>query len=210
MQRNDVTPASEHTPEPGRDLLERFHRGDAEAIDALATLFFDDVMRFSRSMVADEDAAMDAVQETFLRLLERHRLFDPARAFRPWLFAVCRNTCLTLRRQRAGQVAKVIALDEDGEEAQRLAADVPPAFEAMIRREREAEALAMLATLPEQTREVILLHLFEGLPFREIAEITGRPAATAATTYYRALADIRKRMEAREGADAGRNRRHAL
>ncbi len=205
---NDAHRSTEHTPEPPRELLDRFHHGHPDAIERLAEMFFGDVARFTRSMMGDEDSAMDAVQETFLRLLERHRLFDPTRAFRPWLFAVCRNTCLSLHRERTSQQARVIALEDDGGEALRLAADLPPAFEEMIRRERESEVLGVLSTLPDASREVILLHLFEGLTFREISTITGRPAATAATTYYRALADMRRRLESPNAAD-GRKRHHA-
>ncbi len=205
---NDATPPGGHAPEPPRDLLERFHQGQPDAIARLAELFFGDLARFTRSMMGDEDAAMDAVQETFLRLLERHRLYDPVRPFRPWLFAVCRNTCLSLRREKSSQQARVIALEDEDGEALRLAADLPPAFEELIRRERESEALELLATLPDAPREVILLHLFEGLTFREVAAITGRPAATAATIYYRALADMRRRLES-QNADPGRKRHHA-
>lgn len=199
----------DHTPEPERTLLERFHAGAPEAIDEIAVRFFDDVVRFSRSIMADDDSAMDAVQETFLRILERHRLFDPSRPFRPWLFTVCRNTCLGLKRERATQSARVVTFDSDEAEVERLAADLPPAFEVMIRREREIEALKHLATLPESTREIFVLHLFEGLTFREISDIVGRPAPTVATLYYRALAGLKRDIES-ERERAARSRNHAL
>jgi len=197
----------DHTPEPEQTLLERFHSGAPEAIDTIAVRFFEDVVRFCRSILADDECAMDAVQETFLRILERHRLFDPSRPFRPWLFTVCRNTCLGLKRERAAQSARILTFDSDESEVERLAAELPPAFEIMIRREREREALRHLGTLPESTREIFVLHLFEGLTFREISDIVGRPAPTVATLYYRALAGLKRDIESDRAA---RSRNHAL
>jgi hypothetical protein len=55
--------------------------------------------------------------------------------------------------------------------------------------------LSALGAMPEVHQTVILLHLFEDLTFREIGEITGMPAATAATLYYRTLTELRARLE---------------
>jgi RNA polymerase sigma factor (sigma-70 family) len=134
---------------------------------------------------------MEAVQETFLRALERHRLYDAARDFRPWFFKVCRNCCLELRRRRLGQAARVVSLEPAGEEIERLAGEAPSAFEEALRRERQSEALRLLGLLAEGKREVVALRLFEELTFREIADATGRSPNTVASLYYRSLAELR-------------------
>lgn len=189
-------PDSAHAPEPDQALRVRFHEGDPAAVEAIAERFVGDVWRFASTIVGDADLAADAVQETFLRVLERHRLYSPERAFRPWLFAVCRNCCRTLLRERDAAAARVVDLDPSAEEVERLAAEAPKAFEEQLRMEREREALDALASIPEARRTVVLLHLFEDLPFREIAEIVGVPQNTAATWYYRTLAELRERLGA--------------
>jgi len=199
-----MTMPHQPTPEPEDALRRRFHAGEPDAIDTLATLFFADLARFSRSLTGDEDHAMEAVQETFLRVLERHALYRPERPFRPWLFAVCRNCCLGILRRRSREGARVIDMEPGDEEIARLAADVPPVFEDMVRREREQEALDALACLPEATRSIVLLHLFEGMTFREVADIVGRPAPTIATIYYRAMRELKDRLT----ADAERRQTH--
>jgi RNA polymerase sigma-70 factor (ECF subfamily) len=193
-------PDARRAPEPERLLRERFRDGDPDAIDALAVAFFDDASRFCRALLRDEDLAMEAVQETFLRALERHRLYDPGRAFRPWFLKVCRNCCLELRRRAAGRAAKVVLLEPGAAEVERLASDAPTAFETALRREREAEALRLLGLLSEGKREVVALRLFEELSFREIAEIAGRSPNTVASVYYRALEEMRALAETSESA----------
>jgi RNA polymerase sigma-70 factor (ECF subfamily) len=187
---------SNHSPEPDADLRLRFHTGDPGAIATLADQFHPDVFRFSLALLRDEDLAWEAVQETFLRLLERHRLYLPGKPWRPWLFAVCRNTCLSLRRDHASRRARVVDLEDDEAGIEALAAEVPLAVEEMLRREREAEVLEALSSVDEAPRSIVLLHLFEGLTFREVGEIVGRPQATVATVYYRTIKELRRRLEA--------------
>ncbi|MBI5153689.1 sigma-70 family RNA polymerase sigma factor [Candidatus Poribacteria bacterium] len=198
-----MTLAMSHSPEPDPDLRRRFHAGDPAAIDELAAQFFEDVARFAMALVKEPELAGEAVQETFLRVLERHQLYDAARPFRPWLFMVCRNCCLGLLRDRSRQRARVVELDPAEDEAAALAAGVPPAFEEMIRREREGEALEALAGVPDSAREIVVLHLFEELTFKDIAAIVGRPPATAATIYYRTLSALRGQLTARARRSSG-------
>ena len=118
-----------HTPEPNDDLRRRLHDGEADAIDALAVTFFDDLVRYSLALLGDEEQALEAVQETFVRVLERHRLFDPARPIRPWLFRVCRNCCLNLLDRDRRQAARVVDLTPEAAEMLAMEREVKPAIE---------------------------------------------------------------------------------
>ncbi len=186
-----------HTPEPIPDLKVRYGAGDADAIDALAVAFFPDVVRFAGALIADGDDAMDAAQETFLRLFELHAVYRPERAFRPWLFGICRTCCLEIRGQRAKRSARVVELDVVDPEAERLIDAAPSPADLLVRDEINREALVRLGGLDEGAATIVALHLFEELTFREIAEVVERPAATVATTYYRALQRLRKQVEQR-------------
>ncbi|MCB2156408.1 sigma-70 family RNA polymerase sigma factor [bacterium] len=182
-----------HAKEPSSELRAAFHDGDPEAMDALAVAFYRDLLRFCASMLGDAEAAAEATQETLLRILENHRTFRPDRPFRPWLFAICRRVCLEVRRGGRKPAAIVdLAGTEDGLDV--LPSDDAGPLEELIRREGEQAALAELGRLEERDREVILLHVFEGLTFREIGEALDRPANTAATQYYRALKKLRESL----------------
>lgn len=187
-----VAPAN-HTPEPDPALCRAYHDGQAEAMEALAELYYGDIRRYALAVLRNEEKAQEAIQDTFLRLVEAHPLYQPERPFRPWLFTICRNCCLAYARQNM-QEARIIKMAADHEDLRRLAAAAPRVWESMIRQEREAQALNLLAQMPELNKTIVILHLFEDLTFREIGEITEMPAASAATLYYRALADLRTRM----------------
>ncbi|MBI5155591.1 sigma-70 family RNA polymerase sigma factor [Candidatus Poribacteria bacterium] len=189
---------SNRTPEPSSDLRRRFHSGEAEATGHLTELFFHDVARFSHALLADAEQAMDAAQETFLRMFEQHRRYDSARPFRPWLFGIARNCCLEIRRNSAMQAARVIELDAIQTDSGAFEDHRPSARDELLRMELERDARILLDGLDESARAIVWLHLFEGLTFREIAGAVERPAATVATTYYRALARLRRTLESDE------------
>jgi len=189
-----------HQREPERELRERFHRGEAEAMEELAQAFFDDVLRYAKVVMAGEEA-FEAVQETFLRMLERHRLYDPQKPFRPWLFTLCRNCCTDLLRRRGRQRARVVELAEpdDGGAALDERPDTRDNPVESLIREQDVERLrAALATLPEHKRTIVMLHVFEELTFREVAAIVGLPPPTVSTTYYRTLTELRALLAAPE------------
>jgi len=198
-------PARAYTPEPDAATRLAFHRGEALAFAEMAERFMDDIARFAASMLGPDaladaapgcwsDAVMEVVQETFLRALERHALYDPARAFRPWLFAVCRRTAATWRRQQHRDAARVIELDPSDDDVVRLASTTPSPLEAWLAAESIDAVMEALTRLPETTRAVICLHLWDGLTFREIADVLQRPANTLATMYYRALKELRDQL----------------
>lgn len=193
-----------YAPEPSAELREAFHRGERRAIGELASLFYADLVRFARSLAGGDDrVAEEAVQDAFLCILERHGLYEPARPLRPWLFGVCRNCCREALRARAKEEraghARIVSMDELRE----AGAPDPPdeaattALEELIRREEERAVMDLLGELPEPSRAVVVLRLFEGFAFAEAARILGEPQTTVSNRYYRALDKLRELREAR-------------
>lgn len=191
-----------HSPEPDEALRAAYGRGEPAALDALAVSFFADVTRFAQSRLRDGDEAAEAVQETFLRIFELHRTYRADRPFRPWLFGICRVCCMEVSRIREGRRARVVDLDGVDPESAFLVDSGPSAADALIRGEIDHAALVRLGGLGEDAASIVTLHLFEEMTFREIGEVLGRPGATVATTYYRALAQLRARAT-REGGLGG-------
>jgi RNA polymerase sigma-70 factor (ECF subfamily) len=198
-------------------LRASFHRGDRAAIATLVRDFHADLARFaSRFLAGDDERRDDAVQDAFLTALERHRLYDPARPLRPWLFAVCRNCCLGLRRRlaregRGGESgARVVAIEEmrDAEGYDPPDPNALAAFEALARAEGDAEADSLLATLPEAGRVVVALRALDEFTFAEIAETLDEPIPTVANRYYRALEKLRREVERRRDAESLRTNEH--
>jgi RNA polymerase sigma-70 factor (ECF subfamily) len=134
--------------------------------------------RYAVLLLMDPAAAEDAVQQVFTALLRSHRQLEDEAAY---LRTAVRNECYsTLRRRR---VRREIA---DGAVLEAVHPGVPP-------EERLALEHALRALTPEQ-RDVVHLHMFEGLTFREIATLTATSINTIASRYRSALAALRTRL----------------
>jgi len=158
----------------------------------LAVLDYDEVRltRFAARLLGDEDAARDVVQFAFLRLCERSP--DELRDWEaPWLFTVCRNRAIDLLRLRGRDTSL-----EGIEPMVSAVGDTDPA-EVAERDETHRRLNSLVEQLPEGQREAVYLWS-EGLPYRQIAETTGRSEVNVRVLVHRALKKLREHPFVRE------------
>ena len=143
----------------------------------------------ARWLSKDSDAAQEIVQEAFLRAF---RSFDTLRGeAKPWLLAIVRNCHRSLAQQRGRHFHA--PLPEDGEEAESLTSSlVDPETEA-IRTDHARKLDAVIATIPEEFREALILREVEDLSYREIADVTGVAIGTVMSRLSRARALLREK-----------------
>jgi len=128
------------------------------------------------------DTPEDVVQEAFLRLM---RQSEPPENVVGWLYRVVRNGAISAsraagrRRRREAAVAHRREPWFKPSEADRLDA---------------AQVTRALAELPVEHREIVVARLWGGLPFAEIARLTGTSTSTAHRHYEAALAALRERL----------------
>jgi len=138
--------------------------------------------RYAVMLLADPSAAEDALQQVFAALLRpsvRVEGPDPLR----YLRRAVRNECYSLLRRRR--------LRQGDEEA-------GPLLEAVAESPPPEERLALersIRGLPSDQREVIHLHVFEGLTFREIASETSESINTIASRYRYAIGRLRQQLD---------------
>jgi RNA polymerase sigma-70 factor, ECF subfamily len=128
------------------------------------------------------------VQQIFLRLLQ-HRNAGHITDIRTYLFTALRNTIINDARRRGRDVS--LKFDDESR------------FESPNR--DYVEELSMrraLAELPQDQREVTVLHIWGGLTFAQVAEVAGINANTAAARYRYALAKLRDSLLATKGVGA--------
>jgi RNA polymerase sigma-70 factor, ECF subfamily len=169
--------------EEDQDLVQRLRAGDAKAFDRLFELHRRELLAYAAGLLGDRSLAEDVVQESFLELVRCCERIDPARGVRPWLFRVTRNRAIDVLRKRAPEVR-----GEDAENAAASAvAEVPsPAGQAIGAEERKAVAEA-LGHLSARERDVLVMHYYGGLTFREIAGVVRRPLGTVLWQARRAI-----------------------
>jgi RNA polymerase sigma-70 factor, ECF subfamily len=138
---------------------------------------------FAQQWVSSRADAEDIVQEAFVRFWRsRDRATDPA----AYLYACVKRCVLEWRRGRTRLSRREKAAARPESE---------PSFAGPLEQdERRASIDAALRTLPENQREVLVMKVWGGLSFPQIAEALGIPSNTAASRYRYALAKLREQL----------------
>ncbi len=169
-------------------LLRRVARGDeralAELYDRLAPLAYG----LSLRICADAALAQEAVQEAFLRVWSRARVFDARRGrARGWVLRIVRNATIdALRSRDALRRADVHAAPDD------LRPAAPAPDELAIGSQQGASLQSALAGLPDQQRRLIEISYFQGLSHSEIAAREQLPLGTVKTRIRDGVMQLRR------------------
>lgn len=166
------------------ELLRRTAAGDRDALSALVRRHQARVLALAHRFLGDAGAAEDVGQEAFLRVLQKAGSFSPKAQFTTWLYRIVANLCWDARRQAARERRLI-----------RAAAQTPPEFdETPVRRDTQEAVRRAVGELPDRQRLVLILHRFDGLGHREIADITGWSVGAVESCLVRAYATLRERL----------------
>ncbi len=180
------------------DEVARLRRGDLDALSGLITRYQNRLYRYLLRLVRQPAEAEDLFQQTWIRLAEKIRHFDPHRSFEAWLFAMARNLAIDhLRRIRPESLDEPISGDPRGETpADRLESRERHPIEGILERERAGRLGRAVDTLPVTYREVLTLRFEEEMKLEEIAEVLGAPLSTVKTRLRRSLHQLRECLQA--------------
>ncbi|MDR3528946.1 MAG: sigma-70 family RNA polymerase sigma factor [Rhodopila sp.] len=161
--------------------------GRNRRFELLAMPHLDAAFNLARWLTGNTADAEDVVQDAYLRAF---RYLDAFRGdnFRVWLLTIVRNSFLNwLKDNRSGRLLfQAAPADLDW-------ADPDPGPEAMLLDRVDSETLGILvAQLPAEYREVLILREIEDLSYKDIAAVTGAPAGTVMSRLSRARLALRK------------------
>ena len=140
--------------------------------------------------------AEDLFQQTWIRVAEKIRQYDPRRNFEAWLFTVARNIAIDhLRRIRPQSLDEPIEGAPGESAATRLQSSERPVLDGIVERERTSRLAHALDLLPVTHREVLTLRFEEEMKLEEIAEVIDIPLSTVKTRLRRALDRLRQTLE---------------
>ena len=165
-------------------LLERFRSGDAQALEALLARYETILFQFLVGMLRDHHQAEDALQETFIRALERLDGVDPAH-LRGWLFTVAYHQAMLVRRRQKSRPASPLA------DSVEVEARAPGPLHQAALQDQAVRLHRLLDQLPSTQREVIRQRVYEGKRFREIADALNCPLNTALARMHEGLKRLR-------------------
>jgi RNA polymerase sigma-70 factor (ECF subfamily) len=175
----------------------RLRRGDLEALESVMARYQHRLYRYLLRLSREPALAEDLFQQTWMRVAEKIKHYDPRRSFEAWLFSVARNLTIDyLRRYRPESLDETAGDAEDGETRQaRLTANEPSALDRLIADERAARVSGALAEVPVIYREVLSLRFEEEMKLDEIAQVLDTPISTVKTRLRRGLEAMRHKIE---------------
>jgi RNA polymerase sigma-70 factor (ECF subfamily) len=168
-------------------LLEQLRLGSPSAFAQLYQRYKHRLYAYCYRLLRDEQAAEDAVQETFLKIHHNLHLLQNPAMFRPWLFSIARNEAYThLRRTKHVENLK------EGEET--VWEENSP-LEAVIERDTKEIVQHYLGLLKPYYRDLLILREYEQLSYTEIARITGLTESAVKSGLFKARKALGKKLE---------------
>jgi RNA polymerase sigma-70 factor (ECF subfamily) len=191
------------TADPGWALLARVAAGETDAFTVLVDTHQERLLRLCERLLGDAEEARDAAQDVFLKAFRKAGELRPQGQVYTWLYRIAVNHCLNkLRRRRLVRFLRFS--DPVDEEEDAAPFDPPdrgadPAAVLEARRRWQATRQA-IEKLPAGQRAVLVLARFEGLAYRQIAEVLGITEGAVESRLFRAM----RRVEGAQEMNASR------
>jgi len=178
-------------------LLEYRSAGDREAFEELVQRYEKELFGYLRHYLGDAETAEDVFQQTFLQVHLKCEKFDPGRRVRPWLYTVATNQAIDF--QRRNRRHRMVSLDrrlggdqenDAGALVELLQAPDPGPAEEAESAERRDQVRRAVENLPEQIKQALMLVYFQGLKYREAADLLEIPVGTVKSRLNSAIGKL--------------------
>lgn len=175
-------------------LMGAYQQGNGTCIEILIRRYERELYSYLRRMLPNEAAAEDVFQNTFLQIHLKRAHYEPGRPFRPWLYTLATNQAIDyLRKNRRHQQPSLDAATSDSEHGRAstfqelmASADIEPSEQA-ARRERRALVRSVVDGLAEPLRMVVVLSYYQGMKYKEVAQVLGIPVGTVKSRLHAAV-----------------------
>jgi len=192
------------TPPPDGDvaLLVAYRNGDVRAFERLFARHSEKIRVLALRYLRDAAEADDVVQETFLRLLRIADTVDAGFNIMAWLHRVAANICLShLRSARRVQLVDTAGAELSGEQDRRRLGQPEEAWEITHARELFGQ---LVARLPHQQRQCLVMREIEGMSYRDIATRLSVSPGSIESLLFRARRRFRHEYLRLEGEEPTR------
>ena len=177
-------------------LIEYRETGDRELYATLVYRYERELFSYLRRYLGNAEMAEDVFQTAFLHVHLKSHLFDGGRRFRPWLYTIATNAAIDAKRRNKRH--RNVSLDtprlQDSEDVGRLInlleSDDPDPSNAALETERRHLVRKALSQLPESMNVLIQLVYYQGMKYREAAEVLDVPVGTVKSRLHSAIAKL--------------------
>lgn len=173
------------------EIAAQVRQGDVEAFGLIVDRYEQKLLRYGRKFLQRTEDIQDIVQDVFMSAYRGMQSFDTSLRLSPWLYRIAHNAFVN----RLRDVARgPLFIDLDTLLAHQVYED--PAESEREQKEMRRMLDGGLAKLSAKYREVLVLHYFEEMPYKDIADVLRIPMGTVSIRMLRAkqaLADALKK-----------------
>jgi RNA polymerase sigma-70 factor (ECF subfamily) len=163
------------------DLIREAARGKVEAYNLLVSRWEKRVYNYLLRITANREDALDLTQDVFLKAYQNLRKLDDPGRFAPWLYRIAHNEAYSMFRKRRPE-ADVEEIEPEQSETR-----ITVGGSGVFPMELSLAVAGALERLSPDQREAVVLKIYQGFKFEEMAEILGCPVSTVKSRLYTAL-----------------------
>ena len=188
------------------ELMISCSRGNPGAFATLMRRYEARLNRYINGFVKNNDLAQDLTQETFLRAYRSRKTYTPKASFAAWIYRIATNLCHDeFRRKRAYPTVSLntsftVQITEKGDEETYELYEffpddsiLPPDVE-IEKEEQRARLRSAIESLSEKHRTVILMHVYKGMEYADIAKQLGCSVGTVKSRMHYAIKSLKQMM----------------
>jgi RNA polymerase sigma-70 factor (ECF subfamily) len=150
-------------------------------------------------MAHNSAAAEDLAQEVFLRVYRSRGSYEPSAKFTTWLYRIATNLAVNHARDtRHERPETMVSLDEPDEEtgtSMDVADSSLSVEEKLVRRERLMAIRNTVQKLPERQRIAVLMHKYQQMDYKQIAEVLKLSESATKSLLFRAYETLREQLK---------------
>jgi RNA polymerase sigma-70 factor (ECF subfamily) len=181
------------------DIMLRVKAGDESAFEYLVQKYRRPMVGFMYRMSHNAAAAEDLAQEVFLRVYRSRTSYEASAKFTTWLYRIATNLGVNYARDtRNERPDKMASLDEPDEETgttMDVADSSLTVEQTIMRRERMAAIRAKVQALPERQRIAVLMHKYQQMDYKQIAEVLKLSESATKSLLFRAYETLREQLK---------------
>lgn len=184
-----------HLDIPDALLVKNYINGDENALASLIKRHESKIYGFIYSKVSDRDISDDIFQDTFIKVIRtlKNNSYNEEGKFLPWVMRISHN--LIVDHYRKNKKMPMYRETEEFSIFSIMSDDSLTIESQMILDQVEVDLKKLVAELPQDQKEVLVMRMYQDMSFKEISELTGVSINTALGRMRYALMNLRKIIE---------------
>src|SRR6266849_748749 len=181
------------------DAMLRVKTGDESAFAYLVQKYRRPMVGFMYRMCHNPSTAEELAQEVFLRVYRSRTSYEPSAKFTTWLYRIATNLAVNhardTRHERPENTVNLDEADTETGQAPDLADKTPNVEEEILRRERLVAIKQKIEALPERQKMAVLMHKYQQMDYRQIAEVLKLSESATKSLLFRAYETLRAELK---------------